>query len=48
MHWTESHTTGTGEDRKTETEHYSATENLFEQAIIVHGEGMTLLTKNES
>lgn len=39
VHWTERHSTGSGKNRKTTTRHYSATENLFEQAIIVYGEG---------
>lgn len=40
VHWTESHSTGSGKNRRTQTRHYSATENLFEQVIIVHGEGI--------
>nr|XP_039251906.1 arrestin domain-containing protein 3-like [Styela clava] len=39
VHWTETRTTGSGENQRTETENYSETENLFEQTIIVHGEG---------
>ncbi|XP_056022796.1 arrestin domain-containing protein 17-like isoform X2 [Ostrea edulis] len=40
VHWTESHTTGTGSNRRTETRHYSATENYFNQCVPVFGRGM--------
>ncbi|XP_077969659.1 arrestin domain-containing protein 2-like [Styela clava] len=45
VHWSETHTTGSGENQRTETRHYSATENLFEQTVIVHGEGANEQTK---
>ncbi|XP_039254091.2 arrestin domain-containing protein 17-like [Styela clava] len=40
VHWTERHSTGSGKNRRTTTRHYSATENLFQQAVNVHGEGI--------
>jgi hypothetical protein len=37
VHWTESHSTGTGDDRRTETRHYSANETYADLSIVVWG-----------
>ena len=37
VHWTESHTTGMGDDRRTETTHYSANETFADQSVVVWG-----------
>ena len=37
VHWTESHTTGTGDDQRTETRHYSANETYADLSVVVWG-----------
>ncbi|XP_046337202.1 arrestin domain-containing protein 3-like [Haliotis rufescens] len=37
VHWTERHTTGSGDNRRTETRHYSAREQYFNQDILLAG-----------
>ncbi|XP_046337176.2 arrestin domain-containing protein 2-like isoform X1 [Haliotis rufescens] len=37
VHWTERHTTGSGDNRHTETYHYSAEEQYFHQDILLAG-----------
>lgn len=37
VHWTESHSTGTGDDRRTETRHYSDNETFADLLVIVWG-----------
>ena len=37
VHWTESHTTGTGDDQRTETRLYSANETFADQSIVIWG-----------
>ena len=37
VHWTESHTTGTGDHRRTETRSYSANETFADQSVVVWG-----------
>lgn len=37
--WSESHTTGTGSNQRTETEYYTASETYFEQVVPVYGRG---------
>ena len=37
VHWTESHTTGTGDDQRTETRHYSANETYADLLVVVWG-----------
>nr|XP_045584934.1 arrestin domain-containing protein 17-like isoform X2 [Procambarus clarkii]XP_045584935.1 arrestin domain-containing protein 17-like isoform X2 [Procambarus clarkii] len=39
VHWTERRTTGTGDDRKTETRHYTSHETYYEMAYWVWGNG---------
>ncbi|KAK0043382.1 arrestin domain-containing protein 3 [Biomphalaria pfeifferi] len=37
VHWSERHTTGTGDNRRTTTRHYSAHEKYFEQEFLLFG-----------
>ena len=37
VHWSESHTTGTGDDQRTETIHYSANETYADLSVVVWG-----------
>ena len=37
VHWTESHTTGTGDNQRTETTHYSANESYADLSVVVWG-----------
>ncbi len=37
VHWTESHTTDMGDDRRTETRHYSANETYADLSVVVWG-----------
>lgn len=37
VHWTESHTTGSGKHRRTTTRHYSASEQYFNQEVLLYG-----------
>lgn len=37
VHWTEEHSTGTGDDQKTEIRHYRASEKYFEQEVLLFG-----------
>ena len=37
VHWTETHTTGTGDNRRTETRHYSARETYTDLSAVVWG-----------
>jgi hypothetical protein len=37
VHWTESHETGSGDNRRTETVHYSASEKYFNQDVLLYG-----------
>lgn len=39
VHWTETHSTGSGKTRRTETRHYSATETYFNFEILLFGPG---------
>lgn len=39
VHWTERKTTGTGDDRKTETRHYTSQEKYYEMNYWVWGNG---------
>lgn len=39
VHWTEQHSTGSGKNRRTETRHYSATENYFNFELMLFGPG---------
>ncbi|XP_061179230.1 arrestin domain-containing protein 3-like [Saccostrea echinata] len=46
VHWSESETTGTGSNRRTETIDYTASENYFNQTVPVFGRGMGMGDKN--
>ncbi|CAH1798043.1 unnamed protein product [Owenia fusiformis] len=37
VHWTESHSTGSGKNRRTTTVHYNAHESYFEHIIVLYG-----------
>ena len=37
VHWTEQHSTGSGKHRRTTTRHYSASENYFNQEVLLYG-----------
>ncbi|KAK7473577.1 hypothetical protein BaRGS_00035180 [Batillaria attramentaria] len=37
VHWTERHSTGSGKNRRTTTRHYSATEQYFNQDVLMFG-----------
>lgn len=39
VHWTETETTGTGSNQRTETVSYTAHESYFEQRVPVYGKG---------
>lgn len=39
VHWTEQHSTGSGKNRRTETRHYSATEQYFNFELLLFGPG---------
>lgn len=39
VHWTERHSTGSGKNRRTETRHYSATEQYFNFEVLLFGPG---------
>lgn len=37
VHWTEQHRTGSGKHQRTTTRHYSASENYFNQEVLLYG-----------
>lgn len=39
VHWTETHQTGSGKNRRTETRHYSASETYFNFELLLYGPG---------